>query len=57
MATKTKSDANFTETIARAENEAALLALSELGKEIGEFVKLVPYKIIPIQPEESTDTD
>jgi hypothetical protein len=53
MTSKTASDANFTETIARAENEAALLALSELGKEIGEFIELVPYKIVPIQPESS----
>lgn len=57
MTTKTASDANFTETIVRAENEAALLALSDLGKEIGEFVKLVPYEIVPIQPEEAINID
>ena len=38
LATKEKGDANFNETMARAEKEAAILALANLGTSVVEFI-------------------
>lgn len=46
MATREKSDANFNETMARAEREAALLSLRSLGEQTVEFLSQIPKEQI-----------
>jgi hypothetical protein len=42
LAAKERSDANFNETMARAEREAALLSLKSLGEQAVEFLSQIP---------------
>jgi hypothetical protein len=46
LATKEKSDANFNETMARAEREAALLSLKSMGEQAVEFLSQIPKERI-----------
>lgn len=50
LATQEKSDANFTETMVRAQKEAALLALKDLGQETVAFLTAMP---IPAESSEA----
>ena len=49
LATREKSDANFNETMARAEREAALLSLKSLGEQTVEFLSQVPRERVSAQ--------
>lgn len=49
LATKEKSDANFNETMARAEREAALLSLKSLGEQAAEFLSQIPREGVSLQ--------
>jgi hypothetical protein len=49
LATREKSDANFNETMARAEREAALLSLKSLGEQTVEFLSQIPREGVSAQ--------
>jgi hypothetical protein len=42
LATREKTDANFNETMARAEKEAAILSLKSLGEQTVDFLSQIP---------------
>jgi hypothetical protein len=55
LATQDKSDANFTETMVRAQKEAALLALRDLGQDTVAFLAAMPVPIESSEALERTD--
>jgi hypothetical protein len=57
LATKEKSDANFNETMARAEREAALLSLQSLGEQAVEFLSQLPRAVSSAQNLQPLDMD
>jgi hypothetical protein len=57
LATKGTPDANFNETMARAEREAALLSLQSLGEQTVEFLLELPRAGVSVQDPELLDTE
>jgi len=57
LASKEKNDANFNETMARAEREAALLSLKALGEQTVEFLSQLPRAVTSAQNLQPLDMD
>jgi hypothetical protein len=57
LASREKSDANFNETMARAEREAALLSLKSLGEQAVEFLSHLPKTVSLAQNVQPPDMD